>query len=70
MHLSAFLQFEHFTDCSIRQYRSILDELGSVFWNILWPQDSIVSGYTAKKWKGSGLIVGKEFTKKMSDEGE
>jgi len=24
MHLSAFLQFEHFTDCSIREYRSIL----------------------------------------------
>ena len=23
MHLSAFLQFEHFTDCSIREYRSI-----------------------------------------------
>ena len=24
MHLSAFLQFEHFTDFSIREYRSIL----------------------------------------------
>ena len=31
MHLSAFLQFDHFTDCSIRDYRSILDKLGSVF---------------------------------------
>jgi len=31
MQLSAFLQFEHFTDCSIREYRSILDELSSVF---------------------------------------
>ena len=27
MHLSTFLQFEYFTDCSIREYRSILDEL-------------------------------------------
>ena len=26
MHLSAFLQFEHFTDCCIREYRSILVE--------------------------------------------
>jgi len=25
-----FLQFEHFTDCSIREYRSILDELSSI----------------------------------------
>ena len=24
MHLSAFLQFGHFTDCSIREYRSIM----------------------------------------------
>ena len=31
MHLSAFLQFENFTDYFIREYRSILDELGSVF---------------------------------------
>ena len=31
MQLSAFLQLEHFTDCSIRDYRSILDELCSVF---------------------------------------
>ena len=34
MHLSVFLQFEHFTDCSIREYRSILDELSSVFQNL------------------------------------
>ena len=34
MHLSAYLQFEHFTDCSIREYRSILDELSSVFSSI------------------------------------
>ena len=31
MHLSPFLQFDHFTDCSIREYRSFLDELRSVF---------------------------------------
>ena len=29
MHLSAYLQFEHFTDYSIREYQSILDELSS-----------------------------------------
>ena len=34
MHLNAFLQFEHFPDCSIREYQSILDELSSVFQNI------------------------------------
>ena len=34
MHLNAFLQFENFTDCSIREYQSILDELSSVFCNI------------------------------------
>ena len=26
MHLSPFLQFEHFSDCSIKEYQSILDE--------------------------------------------
>ena len=26
MHLSAFWHFKHFTDCSIREYRPILDE--------------------------------------------
>jgi len=31
MHLSAFLQFEHFTDCSIKEYQSVLDELRLVF---------------------------------------
>jgi len=31
MHLSAFLQFEHFTDCFIREYQSILDELSSLY---------------------------------------
>ena len=31
MHLSAFLQLEHFTDCSIKEYRSNLGELSSVF---------------------------------------
>ena len=34
MHLSAFLQFEYFTDCSIKEYQSVLDKLSSVFWNI------------------------------------
>ena len=29
-----FLQFEYFNDCSIKEYRSILDESTSVFWNI------------------------------------
>ena len=41
MHLSAFLQFEHFTDCSIKEYQSVLDKLRSVFTYyasiILWP---------------------------------
>ena len=46
MHLSAFLQFEHFTDCSIREYRSILDQYSEIFtyyasimpaYIILWP---------------------------------
>jgi len=32
--LECFLKFEHFTDCFIREYWSILDELSSVFWNI------------------------------------
>ena len=31
MHLSAFLRFEHFTDCSVRDYRSNVDELSSAF---------------------------------------
>ena len=31
MHLSAFLQFEHFTDCSIRDYRSISDQYSETF---------------------------------------
>ena len=31
MHLSAFLQFKHFTDCSIKEYQPVLDELRSVF---------------------------------------
>ena len=31
MHLSVFFAVEHFPDCSIREYRSILDELSSVF---------------------------------------
>jgi len=45
MHLSTYFQFEHFTDCSIRQYWSVLDELSSVYSEtfiyyasiILWP---------------------------------
>ena len=31
MHLSDFLQFKYFTDYFIREHRSILDELSSVF---------------------------------------
>jgi len=31
MHLSAFLQFKHFTDCSIREYQSSLDEYFETF---------------------------------------
>ena len=41
MHLSAFLQFEPFTDCSIREYRSILVHYSETFTYyasiILWP---------------------------------
>jgi len=31
MPLSAFLEFEHFTDCSIREYRSILVQYSETF---------------------------------------
>ena len=31
-----FLQLEHFTDYSIREYQSILDELSSSFWNFTY----------------------------------
>jgi len=31
MYLSAFFAVEHFPDCSIREYQSILDDLNSVF---------------------------------------
>ena len=31
MHLSAFLQFEHFADCSIREYQSIQAQYSETF---------------------------------------
>ena len=57
MHLSAFLQFENFTDCSIRQYQSILDELISVFWNIylLWQHNTLA--YYAFYYSDPGLLT-------------